>query len=331
MMQPRRQTAFVILNPTSGGGGARRLRAEIETELSRRGIAFELVETTGPGHATELAAAAVRSGADCIVAAGGDGTAHEVVNGLLTGPPAAVTFAVLPIGTGNDFVKVVPGLRPRALAYDTIAAGATRRLDVGHVDWGGRREFFINAMGTGIDVEVVRQIERHRHLPGALVYLFALLKALTRFEPIRLRAHFDHTSLDRRVMMLTVGNGRCVGGAFRLTPDALPDDALLDVCVVDEVRGLRILRALPRVLRGTHGSLAVVTTGRTASIDIELVDDGPFHFQLDGELREAGEARSLHVGVAAAALAVASMAAAGGTRPGRPTRAGGQPIRRERH
>jgi diacylglycerol kinase (ATP) len=300
------RTAFVILNPTSGGGAAVRVRPEIERELARRGVDFEIVVTERPGHATELAARAVRTGADFVVAAGGDGTAHEVANGLLLAPPHGSALAVLPIGTGNDFVKIVPGLRPRSLAYDTIATGTTRLLDAGLTSWGERSEYFINGMGTGIDVEVVRQIERYRHLPGPLVYLLALFRALTRFDAIPLRVSVDGRIFERKVMILALGNGRCVGGTFWLTPDAIPDDGLLDVCIVDEVRGLGIARALPRVLRGTHGTLDVVTMQRARGVEIEIDHDGPLFFQLDGELREAGEARRLRVMLVPAALRVAS-------------------------
>jgi diacylglycerol kinase (ATP) len=312
MQQARRVSATVILNPTSGGGAAARVAPEIERELRRRGVEFELVRTCAPGHALELAARAAREHRpDFIVAAGGDGTAHEVANAILASGGHAVALAVLPIGTGNDFVKVVPGLRPRAAGYDTIAAGHTRVIDAGHVAWGDRSEFFINGMGTGIDVEVVRQIERYRHLPRALVYLVALLKALTSFRAIPIRARANGEMIDRKVMMLALGNGRCVGGAFWLTPDASPEDGLLDVCVVDEVRGLGIARALPRVLRGTHGSLDIVSTRRARAVEIDVPDDRPLYFQLDGELREAGEARCLRVELRPAVLRVASTPGAG--------------------
>jgi diacylglycerol kinase (ATP) len=307
MQQARRITATVILNPTSGGGAAARVASEIERELLRRGVEFELLRTRAPGDAVELAAVAAREHRpDFVVAAGGDGTAHEVANGLLASGDHTTGLAVLPIGTGNDFVKVVPGLTPRAAAYDTIAAGHSRMIDAGHVTWGDRHEFFINGMGTGIDVDVVRQIERYRHLPGALVYLVALLKALTSFRAIPIHARADGETIDRKVMMLALGNGRCVGGAFWLTPDASPDDGLLDVCVVDEVRGFAIARALPRILRGTHGSLDIVSTRRARAVQIDVPDDRPLYFQLDGELRNAGEARCLHVELRHAVLRVAS-------------------------
>ncbi|MGH7506352.1 MAG: diacylglycerol/lipid kinase family protein, partial [Longimicrobiales bacterium] len=224
----RKRTVRIVLNPTAGRGAGRRLRAEVERELAARGIDVDVHETERPGHAADLAAAAVAAGADVIVAVGGDGTIHEVVNGLMRCPPnARPALGLIPVGTGNDLVKVVAGTRTRAEAYDTIAHGWAVPLDAGRASWAGGEEYFVNAMGTGIDVEVVRQIRGIRNLPGAAVYVLGLAKALVKYRPLRLRVTIDGVTLDRRFMMAAVANGCCVGGAFQLCPDASPDDGLL--------------------------------------------------------------------------------------------------------
>jgi diacylglycerol kinase (ATP) len=300
---------FVILNPTSGGGAGKRIRAEVERELHSRRVDFEIRHTEGPGHATELAAAAVSKGADIIVAAGGDGTIHEVANGLLR-TESAPPLGILPVGTGNDFVKVA-GVRPRRRVYDALVAGAVQWVDVGHAQWGDKSEYFINGMGTGIDVEVVRQLDRYRKLPTALVYATALARALARFRPIPIDVRFDGERIQQRMMIFTVGNGCCFGGAFRLCPDARPDDGLLDICAVDEMSIPQVLRAMPRVFRGTHTRLPTVAMRQATSIDIAIDGDAQLFFQLDGELREAPGVRSMKVHVVPARLRIITAPAPG--------------------
>lgn len=299
----RRCPLVVVLNPTSGSGAGRRLRGEVDMALRARGLEARIVPTEGRGHATELAAEAAAAGAPVVVAAGGDGTVHEVVNGLLrTGGDTAL--GLIPIGTGNDFVKVVPGTRRLPAAYDTLARGSVRRFDAARARWSGGSEFFVNAAGTGIDVEVVRQIEALGTLPGALRYVVGLLRALSRYRPVRMRVTPEGGApFERSVMLSAVSNGKCLGGAFRLTPDARPDDGLLDLCVVAELGVLPALRIVPKVLRGTHTQHPGVTMVRDRAFELEVLGEGPVFLQLDGELRRI-DGGSVHIEVMPAALRV---------------------------
>jgi YegS/Rv2252/BmrU family lipid kinase len=276
---------YVILNPASGAGAGRRVRSELEGALRERGIDFRIEETRGSGHATDLAEAAAQEGTPVVAVAGGDGTIHEVANGLLRSGSAPV-LSLLPIGTGNDFVKVVPGTRRRPEAYDTLAHGLVRPFDAAVMRWSGGEEFFVNAAGTGIDVEVVHQIESLRRLPGALMYVSGLARALLRYRPVHLRVtRPDGPSIDRRVMLAAVSNGRCLGGAFRLTPQAEPDDGLLDLCVVSALGLGTAMRVAPKVLRGTHMEHPSVTMARGAAFELATEGGEPLMLQLDGELR----------------------------------------------
>jgi diacylglycerol kinase (ATP) len=277
----------IVLNPAAGAGAGRRVRAELERALRRRGAAFRIEETRAAGHAVDLAGLAAQAGAPVVVAAGGDGTINEVANGLLRARAGGATavLGVVPVGTGNDFVKGVSGARPREAAYDTLLTGRARPVDAGRVVWSGGDVAFVNAMGTGIDVEVVRQMERLRGLPGGVVYALGLVRALRRFRPVRLRVTLDDGRVvDRPVMIAALSNGHCVGGAFRLSPDARNDDGRLDLCLVEAVGAVGVARLLPRVLRGTHGRDPAVHTARTTAATVE-VEGGPLWFQIDGELR----------------------------------------------
>jgi YegS/Rv2252/BmrU family lipid kinase len=316
-MNPTHQ---VILNPTAGSGRAGKLRPELERELVKRSVEYEVRETAARGHAIDLARLAAARGIPTIVAAGGDGTIHEVANGILqahvNGGRPAPTLAVVPTGTGNDFVKVVDGARAIPEAYDTLASGTVRRFDAGLVEWEGGQEFFVNGMGTGIDVEVVRQFVRLPRVPGVpavAVYLVALLRALAVFRPIPLRIRLDGSAWDQEVMIVAIGNGICLGGGFYLCPGALPDDGRFDVCVVDRLSLMQIAQVIPRVLRGTHTSLPTVKMKRAQVIEIEALGPDPLFFQLDGELREPSSARWVRITLHPGALPVV-----GATRPGAP-------------
>lgn len=298
----------VILNPASGRGTGRRLRPEVEKELAKRGLYYSLEETSESGHAVALARAAALRGARTVVAAGGDGTIHEVVNGLLQarnqGATACPALGVIPIGTGNDFVKSVIGGTNRERAYQVLAHGAIRHFDLGRISWTGGSEYFMNGVGTGIDVEVVRQITRLPRLPGVASYLVGLLRALLRFRPLPLRMRIDGEELEQKVMIVAIGNGFCLGGGFRLFPDALPDDGHLDICIVDQLDLLQVMGLLPRILLGKHTRHPRVSMRTAGSVEVLAMGQEPLFFQVDGELREPATARRLEIEIVRAVLPV---------------------------
>lgn len=298
----------IILNPTSGRGTGKRLRPEVSSELTRLGLEVSLEETERRGHAAELARAAALRGARRIVAAGGDGTVHEVVNGILQarleGLQRLPALGIIPIGTGNDFVKSVNGGTDRRVAYQVIADGVVRHFDLGRVSWDGGIEYFMNGVGTGIDVEVVRQITKFPNLPGVISYLYGLMKAFVHFRPIPLRIVVDGEETDRSVMVAAVGNGFCLGGGFRLFPDALPDDGHLDICVIDRIGPLQVVDLLPRILTGNHGSHHKVMMRPARRVEFITDGEDPIVFQVDGELREPIAARRLEIEIVPSILPV---------------------------
>ncbi|MEO5510936.1 MAG: diacylglycerol kinase family protein [Longimicrobiales bacterium] len=295
----------VILNPMARGGAGRRLRGEIERALIDRHGGFQIVETAHSGHGVDLAAGAVHDGVSTIVAAGGDGTIHEVANGVLNAlddAPRDVAFGIIPIGTGNDFAKVVPGARSLSDALQTLNDGHPRPFDVGVAEWAGNREYFLNAMGTGVDVEVVRQIQRMER--GNFVYLRGLMRALALYSPVQLRIQADDTDISARVMLVAVANGTCVGGSFRIAPRAVTDDGRLDLCIVSEMPRLAQLAIVPRIIAGSHESHPRVFHARVESVTLSAVGGIPLFFQLDGELREPADVRQVRVTIQRARLQI---------------------------
>lgn len=319
MSQQERRFAHVILNPVSGGGRGRKMRERIEKGLAAAGLEFDISETEAQGHALRLAHERAFD-ADIVVAVGGDGTAHEVANGLLTAGfqagAQAATLGVLPVGTGNDFVKMLELTDGLNGAIATVANGIPRRFDVGRVRWDGGDEFFINGAGTGIDVEVVRQVLRLPQLPGVLKYLVGVLRAVVGFRAIPLRVTVDGEHFDDHMMMIAVGNGKCIGGGFWVTPAAEPEDRLLDILMVTSLNYREIAAVIPRVMRGTHTGMRQVTMRQGRQIRIEAAGDEPLFFQLDGELREPPGARTVEISTLPGALSV--LAGAAGSPTGSP-------------
>ncbi len=244
----------------------------------------ELALTTGPGHATALARD-VPAGVTRVIAVGGDGTVHEVANGLLArGAAALPALGVVPVGTGNDFAKMTytARLKPGA-AVAALAAGTTRRFDVGQV-WG---EYFVNSIGVGLDADVARRVNQYKHWPGAIGYVVAALQAIIHRRALRLRIEVDGEAWSGPTTVLEIGVGPCAGGVFYLVPDARPDDGMLDVCAVGPFGLGFLLTRAPRVLNGTHTALKEVRMARGSRVRVTS-DDGPLTAHLDGELRSPG-------------------------------------------
>ncbi len=299
----------VVLNPTARSGAAAAVRAEIARALEARGVSWTRVDTSGPGHAVEIARRAALEGVPVVVAVGGDGTVHEVANGLLRARAERehdTALGIIPCGTGNDFAHMVAGITTREAAYDALVHGRTREVDAGVVEWDGGAEYFVNAMGTGMDVEVVRQLRKTSRLPGALIYLGAVLRTLRVFRPVPLRMEGDGTVVDHPAYVTAICNGSRIAGGLRICPDSVPDDGALDACFVQELPWHQIPATLLGVLRGTHGRMPWVRMLRAPSFTLAVPAGTHLFFQLDGELRDAGSAHVLRVSTVPGALRVVS-------------------------
>jgi diacylglycerol kinase (ATP) len=278
---------LVILNPASGHGLGRKLRPRIERGLREAGTAFDLVETTAPGHAVRLAREAGAAGVERVLAAGGDGTVHEVANGLLEAAPAAdgatrPALGTIPIGTGNDFAKLLKVCKlPPETAARRMAEAEVRVFDVGRVIG----EYFDNSLGIGFDAEVARQANQTRRLSGLAVYVVAVYKSFVSFRAPVLEVTSAPHNETGPMMMLECSIGVSAGGGFYLTPDAEPSDGLLDVCLIRKVGLAKFLRYVPRVLKGRHVGLPEVAMFRTTGLRIRSADR-PLLLHLDGEVRE---------------------------------------------
>jgi diacylglycerol kinase (ATP) len=290
--------AHVVLNPAAGRGAAARALDQVTREFRHQGWAVEVERTTGPGHAAELAARAAAAGATRVVAVGGDGTVHEVANGLLR-QGRAVALGVVPIGSGNDFAKLVGVYRHSPeRAVRRLVTAQTVTFDVGRA----AGEYFVNSMGVGFGPAVIRTRNGMPGLSGFASYFVPVVRAYAGFRPPRLEIRAPGFSETGYMMMVEVCNGTTAGGSYRFAPEAQAADGRLDVCLVRRVSLPRFLLAVPRVMRGTHTTMREVALFQTRQVTIRSLD-GPLPLHLDGELREP-EARECVVRIEPARLKV---------------------------
>ncbi len=282
---------LVILNPISGNGNGEKLWPQIDAALRGGGLDFDLARSEAPRHAIALAEQAKRAGCETLIAVGGDGIVHEVVNGLMraAGGEATGTLAVIPVGSGNDFAKMIPLPHNWQEAVRRIFTGNTRWFDVGKLtadkpavggDPGPR--YFDNTFDTGFGAYV--SMHSHTaHLTGTAMYLVAILKTLANYSVPRLKIEFaDHTMIEQTSTMTVAAIGKCFGGGFWIAPNAEVDDGLFDVMVVQGLGRIGILSLLPKVMKGTHVGDPRVKFFQSPRIIIESPD--PLPVECDGEV-----------------------------------------------
>ena len=278
-----------IINPHAGGIFKRRSRRVLEA-LATSGLNYHVRTTEYPRHAVELAReAAMRS--DVVVAVGGDGTVNEVVSGLV-GSGGTACLAVIPVGTGNDFAKMLDVPEDPSAALKALSTGARSRVDYGLVRWEGQGEsgtaIFVNAAGTGIDARVAAAAAGMRYLNGTPRYVAAVIRTLRHWNAPRVRVDVERNGRRDRVstsehLLVLAGNGCCAAGGFYLTPDARIDDGAIDVCIIRNAPLSRILALIPAVLRGgQHAGEPEVTLMKAERIRVESAT--PLAIQADGEV-----------------------------------------------
>lgn len=282
---------YVIANPNAAGGRVKRLLPQLRAALDAHSVSYHMDLTERAGHATELMAEGRANGAQGLLVVGGDGTLHEVASGLLRDPArdGNLGLAVLPVGTGNDFHRMVASDGSMESSIRDLLHGRVRRFDVGRVRWPGGEDVFVNLFGVGLDVAVLERRHTFRQLPGLLQYLAALAMSMVRFRPLSLHitAETDEGErIERKVksLLAAVTVGPSVAGGIRLSPKARPDDGALDLFVTDGLGLGGVLRHLPKVLRGTHQRIPGVLMHRIHRARVAAVDDVPLRFELDGEL-----------------------------------------------
>jgi len=279
---------LLVVNPTSGRGLAGRSLPEIERRLKDYGVDYHVTLTRRPWHAAELAEQGARQGYDSVVAVGGDGTANEVLNGLLRARAAgyrSMAMGILAVGTGNDFASGM-GIPPGVEAGCRVLAENHRRcMDVGRLEGGDypQGRYFGNGVGIGFDAATGFVAAKIRRLRGLLLYLLAALETLfIYYRPPVVRIVCDDQETVQPSLMVSIMNGRRMGGGFLFAPHAETTDGLFDLCIASSASRLRILQLIPYFLKGTQATQKEVKTARARRVEVTALQ-GTLPIHCDGE------------------------------------------------
>lgn len=274
----------LIFNPIANLGRAWTIASSLRPIVYELGGA-DWSGTAFPTHATELAARSADEGYDLVVAMGGDGTMHEVLNGLMQIPAERrPALGVVPVGSGNDFAYAcgIPAHPVDALRL--ALTGQPRPVDIGTmVDNHGHQEYWANAIGIGFDTIVTLNSRKVKITQGFGAYFLGVLQAiLFQYEPFKLTMTIDGKHWENSFLMLVVMNGKREGGGFHVTPEALTDDGLFDMLGIDRVSRLRMLQILPEVMNGTQARLSDCHMQQFS--EMEITSDRPLYVHSDGEI-----------------------------------------------
>jgi diacylglycerol kinase (ATP) len=274
---------LIIFNPNSGSGRSVKKLADIRVKFESLGIKTTYMPTSYSGHGSELVANTDLSSFDGIIAAGGDGTVFEVLNGLYKHPKSAhKPLGLLPIGTGNAFARdldLQPGAWPEAI--DLLHKGRTRKVDVGFVKAADKTFYFLNIIGLGFSVDAGLSAQKLKRL-GNTAYTLATLWQVLKLKSYPLVMETGGKTLRSDNVFVTISNTRYTGTHFLMAPEAIVDDGLLDVTVLDNLPRLRLLKLFPTIYTGRHVEHPEVSTLKTARINIQspeamlLGPDGEF-------------------------------------------------------
>lgn len=278
----------IIVNPTSGRGLGEQSYPTIDAELKKLGLDYDMCRTKAPGHAIQLAKQAAGDGFDVVVAAGGDGTSNEVLNGLMntsTSREERPALGVIPIGRGNDFCFGVDIPNNIAAVCQLLAGGECRPIDVGLFKGGDYPEgrYFGNGIGIGFDAVVGFEALKLEKLGGFPSYIVAALKTiLLYYQAPTVKIEMNGNAYTQPALMVSIMNGRRLGGGFMMAPDGSMDDGLFDLVVAGQVSRPGILALIPRFMMGTQAGHHAITTAQTTAIKVTALD-GKLPAHGDGE------------------------------------------------
>ena len=271
----------VIYNPIAGKGKAAAFRASMERRFEQEGVLAYFHDTTGPRHASAIARELTDGARDVvdIVVMGGDGSLHEVLNGIVD--PKMVRLGLMPCGSGNDFAAVAGIPDTPEGAVDVLLKCPAKPTD--YLECSGVRG--INVIGTGIDVDILRRYARKKLLKGSAAYFASLLQSLFHYRPYRFSERVAGHAVPHSAFIACAGNGQRIGGGIPICPKAVIDDGLLDIVIVDNIKKPGIPRALIKLMK--RRVLELPSTAYRRDERLSIVSDAPLPLQIDGEIYES--------------------------------------------
>jgi diacylglycerol kinase (ATP) len=274
----------IILNPMADMGNAWRVARDLRSITEQHG-GVDWSGTVYPGHAIELAQQAGEQGYDMVIAMGGDGTIHEVINGLMkVSEKKRPVLGVVPVGSGNDFAHGLNASRTPTEALICALDGEASTVDLGLMtDEHGRKEYFDNTLGIGFGAVVTIRSHKLPILRGFLMYLTAVIQTIILdHNPMAMQIETDDQKWDQSVIYLVICNGPREGGGFLIAPDAKIDDGLFHYAMITNVSRAMMFRIVPEVMKGTHGRFKQVRMGTCKKFTLSA--DRPLYIHADGEI-----------------------------------------------
>ena len=282
---------YIILNPTAGNGAVKIKWPKIVQLLDKNNIPYQTVETKNPGHAIDLAQQAIEDGFRKIIAVGGDGTNNEVVNGICrqkTVPSNTITYALLPVGTGNDWIKTHRIPKNFDLWIDKLISCNTTFQDVGYVVYQreGKQQsrYFANVAGMAYDAYIAKASEENRNKMGnRLFYLYLVFTCLFKYDLRPARITFDGETLEDHFYTINIGICKYSGGGMQFVPHAIPDDGKLALTIIRPMSKLGVMLKTPYMYSGKIAKLKEVSTHQVENIKIEPLNGKATLVEVDGE------------------------------------------------
>lgn len=284
---------FVIVNPTSGNGASKKQWPRIYKELKLQQFQFKYSFTEHKNHAIELVKNAIDKGFTKIICVGGDGTLHSVVNGILmlnTPIISEVKIGVIPIGTGNDWVKTYGISTNYKKAIEILKTEYTTQQDIGKINITNTNTviYFNNLAGIGFDGYVVNKVHQFKNL-GSLAYLAGALLSLFSYKKPLLEISFNNTVLKHKTLLLFIGICKYCGGGMQLTQNPNPLNGLFDISFVKNISLLQLLINIPGYFNGNITQHKIIENYKIAELKIKVLDNQETYIQADGELIGSGD------------------------------------------
>ena len=289
---------FVIINPTSGNGSSKRKWPIIKNLLESFFFDFDYVFTKHSNHGTIIVQNAIKKGFRNIICIGGDGTLHNIVNGIMQQhltPSIAINVGVIPIGTGNDWVKTHNIPKDIKKAIQLIKKGNTNLQDIGKIELVDRDTkpiYFMNLAGIGFDGYVVNRMQNYKRF-GALSYLIGAFLGLLSFKNFSSRVFLNSEEVSGETLMVLIGLCKYSGGGMRLTKTPNPFDDLFDITIAKNFSRLDVLSNLHRLFNGKIINFTKVVNYKASSIEIITNKKEHTYIQADGELVGKGHIKAV--------------------------------------
>jgi diacylglycerol kinase (ATP) len=281
------EKCLFLVNPAAANGSTGRRWPELARRAAGVGLTGETLLSERPGHLSELAGEAVRQGATTLVVVGGDGTVHEVVDGLArSGGGAQVELGVIPLGTGRDFARSLRIPKRIDEALEVARSGRVRTIDLGRATYttgdGEAQAYFANFAGAGISGAIADRANRtSKALGGKLSFFWATLAVFSRWQPAEMTIEIDGERRHARLLEALAMNGDYTAGGMWVAPEASPEDGAFDVVLIGAFSKAEFATTFPKIYRGRHVSHAKVEIVRARELRVDA--PSPLPIVLDGE------------------------------------------------